>query len=412
MFISPLIGVLVSIRNKNLLRNPVVYSIIFGFFGLTQMYLEGGDAHTHLEHTYRYYMDMSFYDFTIETFQILVQNPTYNASDIYLHTLKFISGFIFGYPPAIHVLAGLVLGLIVGKTMIMLFGYLPKAGKGFAIAGIFIFYFLVFGYFSLNAIRIGTAMWLFLYASVKYFETRKWKYLLYMGLSTQIHLAYAIIGIPVLVVLFIKDRFKIGVLIIFIISFFFTAAPDSFRQYLPQTKVSEIKAGNIYDADQLNQIRANSSRVKETTNFYASIGPTLFYRVGIVVMLLLAIPFYFKTKDTTIIMILSSMYLIYSFANITDVIPSLQGRLINLSAAYFFPYLVIGRSFVQRIKNHRLNNLHKWSVYLLLTTGSLLFLKHLSGFINDTSVFFIGLPILASVQDLGISIKEFIVSII
>ena len=409
--LSPMLGIYTAFKKLN--RSNVVFlsTLTLGTFGFLYYYGGSGDGTTHFERG-MLYQDLSFSSFLMEAWNIIFQRPTLESTDLYIHSLYYLSSGIFQWPKSLHLWAGIVLGFIIGKTFLLLdFDFkLEKDNKTnlfflFVLVGIHLI-------FPLNAIRIGTAMWLALYCIIGYAKTKRLKYVLILGLTLTIHLAYALILVPVIAAFFL-NRSKVAVVALFALSFSFQLTSFDVTDYLPKTETAERKAGYIMDEDTIQLVQSNRVQKLASLNFYADLGPSLYKQFGIFVLIFVFIPLYLKTPIShPVSFVMTVVLLTYAFSNVVVFMPSLVGRVQNLGTVAFLTAGFMWKmSEVRQLVKSWYAGIIKSSHYYLLGASFVYFLAKLSHILDTTSIYFLALPIFSEYQEADMTIREALIAL-
>lgn len=409
--ISPLLSFYILIRRISLSNIVFTSTFMMGALGLLYFYDGVGDGTVHMEVAETFYRNMSLGNFLNEFSRILTQKPTISAVDPYIHILYFISAGILKQPQLLHLIAGLILGYVVGKALRLVFTIKnwQNSNNG---SLIFLLVLLIVHTFSdLNAIRIGTAMWLSVYAVMSFLKYRKTKYLVYLACAIFIHLAYGLIIIPVVASL-LFGKYKPLVVGVFFASFFFQIVEFDTTAYLPQTDVIESKTTQyVLDEDERASRQKISEDLSAELNFYKALGYK-FYSFGISVLAFVFIPIFLTEKGGYIVKLLPVVYSTMAFSNVVAFIPSLSGRVLNLStvillfSAFIYPFHLFSS------KNKWYGRSLKFTPYYVLAASGFFMLEKLSHLLNTTSVFFLALPVLSEITTEEISLKQFIANFI
>lgn len=409
--LSPALAITTLFRTKNYHFILVGSVLSMGLFGLFFTYPSFSDGGTHLERSLRYYSNMSFYEFFSEFNNIIFQNPTYSSEDLYIHILSFFSNSILGLPKTMHFFAGLLLGFVIFKSLWRVMGekiYHLTWKNGLIFLTVLLF---IHSVHSLNAIRISTAMWVCFYGVVSYYQTRNFKYLFVIILASQIHLGYAIIAIPAFVAVYIS-RYKVLLIIVWILSFSYSLEFDPFKGYLPETEVSELKSKQYFLDDEMLQLRMEQ-RLSDEGNWYSTRGPEWYHNIAIPGLLILMLPVYLSKKIEPIFKLLVGMALTtYILSNLVGFSPSLQGRIFNLtSISILFAALTLSVSY---ILNFNYWFLKLWNLYkiLFLILCIPYIMKNISHIMGTTDVFFFIGSVATLFFDQSYSLREIIGDII
>jgi len=404
--LSPILGVynLFKIKNEKLL----IWSgtILMGIIGSIYVYVKGGDGHTHRTNVEREYLTMSLYEFIEYSIDVISLNADRGVVDIYLHTLSYISGSVFGVSELIHVFAGLVYGAVYFKGISLLMRDIKHVKLTFILLLLLIVFFFYRSITGLNAIRWWTAMWFVFTGTVGYLKTEDKKYLLIFFGSVLVHFSFFGLIIPLIFGFYFR-RFKKIILLFWISSFFFAGSYELIQPYFPDIAVFKSREATLSYDPALQEID-NSFTEKR---FYREYGEYIFRSFSIVLLTLVLFYFYFKKKVDSWYWILFSMGVtLYAFGNFMDFSPSVSGRSKSGSC------VLILASAIQFIGNIELFDLSKKMIQLLKYTVSLFFLSsipnilfHISYITSMLSGFVISFPVISwFLGDYDPSIRELI----
>jgi hypothetical protein len=407
--ISPAVGLIQLFKGRSESFLVAGSTIMMGLFGAFFAYPEGSDGHSHYLRSLEYYSTMNLSEFWSISWNILLQEPGQYSTELYIHFLSFLSNSVFGIPKSLHFFAGLVLGYFVIKSLLLVLGKELTRINWKSGLWVFIILLLVHAFFALNAIRISTASWVLFYSIAGFYFTRKFKFLLLIPFAVQIHLAYVIIGIPAILTLFLANR-KWLVLGVFAFSFFFELTFFDVDPYLPETEVVDRKTNAyVYDDERFEELEHSKESVISNSNWYAQLGPKLYFDYAVIIALAGIAFFYFKSKDSQLNFLVSGALLFYTLSNMFPFIPSLQGRLFNNVSLYllFAMLYIFNQSCDVRLKGFSL-----WfskNAVLVFSILSIPFmLKNISHILNTTEVFFLFMPVLSFFSGEDFSIREFI----
>ena len=393
LFISPALALLQLINTRNQGFLVVGSTLMMGLFGALFSYSGGSDAQFHYKMAIQFYSDMSFTEYINESWHILIQSPNIPATDLYIHSLSFLSSALLQMPKTIHVFAGFILGYYIIKSLLLVF---EDRLMGFrSTYGVFLLLtlLLIHTISLLNAIRIGTAVWMLFYGAYGFYKKGHIKYLFIILLATQVHLAIGVMAIPALAAIFVA-RNKFVVISIWAVSFLFQLTPVEIKSYLPQTDVIEHKTKQyVLDENRLNEFQ--SEKRSQELNWYTKLGPSLHFNIAILIVILSSILAYLKIREDHFVFLFSSTLLFYSFANIVDFVPSLQGRLMNCVSIFLLMALIY--LFVHKLDSDLklLKSMVKFGSISFLILSVPLVLKNFSHVLVTTEVFFLALPLIS-----------------
>jgi len=378
--------------------------MFFGIAGSLYVYIPGNDGATHLLNIERFYSDMRLSEFFQKSWEILQFKSVSGATDIYIHTLSYLSGSVFEIPELLHVFAGLVLGYFYTKSALLLFRNKPMGRLGVITIALMALFLIYRSLTALNSIRMWTAMWVLFFGSYSWFITKKKKYLLVALLSVFFHFSYAIIILPLVVGYLLKKR-KLIIVGIYIISFSFSLNFVTIEPYIPALPLLEQKIKYNLKTDNESAIE----REKPKENFYKRWGEKVYGEYSIVGLSFILLLFYLKANaDDKLIFLLTSGMILYTFSNIIDFSPSLSGRSQTVGSVYILAaaiYLVftLSRYSLSRLQKTLFNA--GLGSFLISSIPVVLF--QISYILNTFSVFIILMPFASWILgDIDFTIRE------
>ncbi len=385
--------------------------LTMSLFGALFAYPEGSDGQTHYMRSIEHYTLMNFSQFIEESFDIILQRSKLANTDLYIHFLSFISNSILGIPKSLHFFAGLVLGYFIAKSLLLVLGENVKRLSWKTGLGIFMILLMVHSVSSLNAIRISTGAWVLFFGACGFFFTKKFKFLLLILLATQIHLAFMIISLPVIIAFFLF-RFRWLVFGIWVFSFFFQLDFVNVSSLLPETEVVETKK-QYYVLDEKRLKVFKEKKETQGGNWYAVAGPRIYFNTALVIAVIGMLLVYLKSKDARFNFIFSAVLIFYSFANIVSFIPSLQGRLMNsVSIFLLFGLLYHLQQYPLVEATDLRQRTFRLSIFIFSILSIPFLLKNFTHILSTTEVFFLAAPMLSFFSDESFSLRDLIGDII
>lgn len=411
--ISPALGLSKLFQAKNERFIVVGTMLAMSFFGALFAYPEGSDGHTHYLRSLEHYSNMNFSEFMAESWKIIIQKPSFGTTDLYIHVLSFISNSILSIPKSLHFFAGLVLGYFIAKSLLLVLGTNLKTLTWKSGLFIFIILLMIHSVSSLNAIRISTGAWVLFFGVCGYYFTKKPKFLLLFLLAAQIHLAFMIIAIPAIVVLFL-NKLKWLIVTIWVLSFYFQLSFLDISSYLPTTDVVESKKQYyVLDESRLEIFQEDRELKKSSLNWYAALGPSLYLDTALIIAIGGMLLVYAKSEDPRLNFMFGAALLFYAFANVVSFTPSLQGRLMN-SVSIFLLFSILyymQESYIVNKSSLR-QYVFRFSNFAFVTLSLPFLIKNFSHILNTTEFFFLAAPILSFFADEDFSIRDIITYIL
>jgi hypothetical protein len=411
MFISPLLGLITFLKNKNEKVLLFFGVLFFGIAGSLFVYRVGSDGEAHLSNAIDNYMDMTFGEFLGQFYDLLTLNSTSGAKDIYLHCISFLSASVFGIPELIHVFAGLILGYFFTKSILLVLKNKLTVQK----SGILVAFIIIFLFFkslgAMNSIRMWTGMWVFFYGTYSFAITKEKKYLFVILFSIVVHFSYVIVLFPFLAAYFFRNRTYILTLF-YLISFGLTLNFASIENLIPKTSLLESQQkSNVIDSEEdAERFKARSeNNSNEDKNFYIKYGEGFFKSYIIVGLSFILLPFYNnKNADVRFNFLMASGLGLFSFANIVAFSPALSGRVLTIATVFF---LAAAIQFLLTLKNYNLTQkkikLLNKGLYLFLVLSVPMVLFQISYLFQMLSLYTLFLaPISWIIGDTDFSIRD------
>tara|TARA_B110000211_G_C14089961_1_gene558490 strand:- start:84 stop:1385 length:1302 start_codon:yes stop_codon:yes gene_type:complete len=413
--ISPIMGLIYGIRTKN--QKYVRWSIfIFVFiYGAVLHPSHLGDGATHFERL-SYYSHLSFSQFWNDLISILSFIPTqFTNDDPYIHILSYVTTGIFNRPSLFFVGVAFVFAYFYSGAIVMLLSYVNWKSKYNK------FYFTFFLVFLLlwqnpghmQSVRLGTAIWVVIYAIMAYHKTNKIKYVILLLLTPLVHFAFLIIILPFCLVLFTGYRKPMLYFIVFMISILSTNLINSSRvnDVLSQTEigVKKVKSYTLDDARIESFAEFREEQVEKSRFYKVYQANNTHYNV-LTVFIIFIFLFSRKKGFGEIENTLFSYGLAgASAANFLRFNFALYNRIWVIATIFI---LILGVVFLSK---HRLNSssVSFLKIRLPLFIFVIALLPYLfyqfSAFLNFSSIYSIFMPLVMLVEyDMGLSIRGFI----
>lgn len=338
ILVSPILALFSILKLKN--EKEIIFfgTLIFGMLGSVYIYSEGNDGFKHRFYIQRDYMDMSIADFFTKAYDVLTFNSGEGVTDIYLHTLSYISGPLLNIPELLHVLAGLVLGYFFTKSVLLVLDGNFRIKKSYIVISFIFLFLLIRSASALNSIRMWSGMWILFYGTYSFAKTKEKKYFKVIIFSILVHFSYAIIIIPILAAYLIRERKRMLVLI-YALSFFSTLSFSYIESYIPQSNLLETKQSQYaLDSEEKKERFENRSiergEINDNKSFYSGSGQENYLTFSIVGLTIILLLFYLKTSDSNFTFLIAIGTGLYSFSNLVAFSPSLQGRTKMIAATF------------------------------------------------------------------------------
>ncbi|WP_438966792.1 hypothetical protein [Flavobacterium sp.] len=412
LLVSPFLALFNILKLKNEKEITFFGTLFFGLIGSVYVYTEGNDGQTHRSQIINNYLEMTLTEFLKNSYDILTFNST-QVTDIYSHSLFYISGSIFQMPVLLHFFAGLVLGYFFTKSVLLVLNSNLRVKKNYIILGFIFLFLLIRSISALNSIRMWTGMWVFFYGTYGWSITKERKYLYFILFSMFVHFSYAVILIPAIVAYAIRN-FKWLLVIIYGVSFFTSIGFSSIASYIPKADLFETKQQQyaIDSEDKAKRFEVNkkiSNEIIKNKSLYAGKGQSIYLDYSIVGLTIILLFFYLKrTSNINFEFLISTGTGLYAFSNFMAFSPALQGRT-KMIAATFLLAAAIQLQFTLKSYNLSSKTKHKldmgFVVFLVSSIPMVLF--QISYIISCFSFFLLLFPQISWViGDNDLSIRD------
>ena len=331
-----------NIKLKSSAFIVILFSMVFGYsFIFTDSSAD----------SYRIAFLFSIYDFS--SFDTIV--TFYRAGgtvDVYRFLVYGIAKLFTNNPKVLFALCGLVFGLFMYLSLV-LFNKEKKERNGTYIVLLSLFFFSLNALPNLNGFRFWTATWVFFYAAINLCIYNNKGWIIGVVITPLIHFSFLFIIPAVLSFVFLKkfiyskDNVKKGVLILFVVTFFFSwfLTTNSINLgFLTENDVLNPSINNkvsLYNSDRLTEIIQARG-----TSFFHTVKRIFeyFLKIYMFIFILKVRNIIMNDPDELSVKLLAFVMFFASFGFIATVIPS-GGRFQII--AYLAAILLFLRVYVQ-----------------------------------------------------------------
>lgn len=166
---------------------------------------QGADGVRHLLSVYQHYVGLSFEQFLIE----LWGSVTFQAEgpkDSYKHIVSYLVGGVLGLPWLFFTVVAFVYGYFFTGSLLEIFKHVRWSRLNYVLLGFAALIFLLKNIEGINTVRTWTGMWVLVYACLRYYDTKHFRYILLMLMPPFIHVGYFVMVLPALAVLVFGNR--------------------------------------------------------------------------------------------------------------------------------------------------------------------------------------------------------------
>ena len=164
---------------------------------------EGGDGVRHLLLVYEHYVGMSFFTFLSDLWAVLSLQVASDPAirDVYKHLVSYFVGAVLGQPQLFFTVIAFVYGYFFIGSLLEISRHLQWQKLNYIILGFAVLLFILKNIEGINTIRTWTGLWILVYACLKYYDSKKRRYLFLMFAPPLVHFGYFVMILPALTVL-------------------------------------------------------------------------------------------------------------------------------------------------------------------------------------------------------------------
>lgn len=265
---SPLLLLVKGVGSSNYTFKRAAIIIFTICYGMTMPMTDLWDGWRHRQMVYDEYVNMSLGRFLDDAFKIITFQLSSSSTDLYKHFISFWAGSVLQMPGSFFFWVSLVYGFFYSWVLLYAFQYVKSKGflKQSWIPLTFIALFLLNKNFEgVQTVRTWTGMWVMIYGLIKFLETKKKRYWLFLLIAPiSIHVGYSLMVIPIAIAALFHKSIKIYY-ILFAASFFFSAGVGSVANFIPELQVATQKVQQYgLEEDELN-VEANLEKTEKKT---------------------------------------------------------------------------------------------------------------------------------------------------
>lgn len=384
-------------------------TLLFTIFG-TVCIIQAGDAYRHQLSVDVYYSTISLSHFLTELWQILTLQVTESGvRDVFKHVMGYLAGGILNMPYLFFPLVATVYGYFFAGSVLHVLRHLDLSKANYVILGLVFVFLFIKGLEGFYTVRTWTGMWILVYACLKYYETKKLRYMLLMFVPPFIHFGYFMMAIPAWIVLAFGSRALLysGILI-----------ASTFTNFLPTQPVTEQIAQTDRGAASVGAYLREEERIaleefeeaRQQTNFYNAYRQSGLQRWAptILVFTLIASGIYVRNMTPFQRRIFSVGVLTLAFSNLTWFLYAVHNRTLTIAMVFILAGFLMARLDPKTARHFRgLPPYYQWGLHLSLLLFAPLMMFQLSILLDRMSLFFLGMPFMVWLSpELNMSMKE------
>jgi hypothetical protein len=408
--IAPVILLLSGINSKSEAYTRWVITLFFGIYGSTIRLYYASDGYRHREDVYEHYIGMSFAQFLDECVKIISFQITQSGTtDLYKHVLSFFLGSVLGIPELFFTVVALVYGYFFSGALIIILKDFQKARKTLLFIGFFLVFFLTKNIEGVNTVRTWTALWVMMYAFLKYQISGGKKYILLLFTPPLIHFSYFIMIVPLIIFLVLGNRPYIYAIIFSASSLFSIANPPKAYENLAFTEFVEQKqaAYRIDEKQKVEEIIKNDT--ESGKRFWKTYYNARFHvwAVTLLIIIILISKVYPLNQSIIERDLFSVGLLMFSFSNFVWFNPALSKRSAIIAILFTSTSYIMSLQRPSFVSIFDKNDLLRFTMYLALIALIPHILYNASTLIDFPSLYSIIFPFVTWIDpSLNLSLKE------
>ena len=405
----PWLLLVAAVRSSSFQYRHWVITLFFTIFGSVTL-LGTGDGYVHLLAVENYYSNLALDKFLDDLWKIVaLQVSETRSKDVYIHVLSFIFGGVLQAPKLFFPFVATVYGyFFAGSVLLVLRDFRWSNAKYVTIAFAAIFLF-VKGLDGFYTVRTWTGLWVLVYASLKYHQTKRARYMILMFVPPLIHIGWFVMAIPAWIVLTIGSRPTIYA-VIFLASSVTTVMPiQDAEQVLSNTERGALQV-EAYRVEEKKTALRDFEQMQGKTNWYNAYRKAGLQRWAptILILTLLFSGIYQKRMNSYQKKIFSIGLLMMALSNATWFSFALHNRSLTAAAIFLLAAFLMARldhETKQRFVG--LPSFYRWGLHLSILGFIPLIIFNISVLADRLSIFVLGLPVLVWLDpEINMSLKQ------
>lgn len=253
--IAPWLLLVAAWRTNSQRQKHWLLTIFVTIYGATitiafDPYGEGPDGAQHLLAVHTHYSHLNFGQFLEELWSIVLlrseASATNGSVDVYKHVLAYFTAGVLGLPQLFFPIVAFVYGYFFTGSLLEVFKNFKKSRWTYVFLAFAALFFLVKNVEGVNTVRTWTGLWVLMYACLRYYSTRKIRYVVLMFVPPLVHFGYFIMAIPAWSVLVLGNR-QLAYASLFVASSFTTFFnPGDVTEVVSETELGQARVQAYY----------------------------------------------------------------------------------------------------------------------------------------------------------------------
>ena len=210
----------------------------------------GADGVRHFLNLHVHYVGLSFNQFLSELWLILTFRPLNTTDqDVFNHVVSYLTAGVLGEPRFYFPLVATIYGYFFVGSMLEVFKNSASCRRTYVFIAFGTLLLLIMNIAGVNKVNMWTAMWILVYACLKYHSTGNFKYLILMFVPPLVHVSFFLLAIPAWLVLLLGNWPAIYAALFIASSFTTFLDPTAVIDVLSSTELGEAKVRGYYVED-------------------------------------------------------------------------------------------------------------------------------------------------------------------
>lgn len=373
---------------------------------------EGSDGVRHLSLVYDHYVGMGFGQFLSDlwhtlTFQVASHN---GIRDPYKHIVSYLTGSVLGMPWLFFTFIAFVYGYFFTGSLLQIFRQFKWRHVNYIVLAFAALLLLVKNIEGVNTVRTWTGLWMLVYACLRYYDTRKSRYIALMLLPPFIHFGYWIMVLPALAVLAFGNRPLLYAGLFVASSFTTFLEPQVVTQALSETEAGARSVSGYYRESQAAAQEVFSGVLQEGNRWYLAAQKAGLQKWGLNVLIytLIASGVYFNCMRHRQKALFSIGLLTLTLSNSTWYLFALSNRSWMIGCVFILAAFIMCRTDPESRERilRKTPPYYKWGLHLSLLLFGPYFLYNASTLLDYPSIYLLGAPFVVwASPDLNVSFK-------
>ena len=370
----------------------------------------GSDGVRHLLLVYQQYVGMSLEQFILDLWNALTLQITSHPGirDPYKHVVSYFVGGILQMPWLFFTVIAFVYGYFFSGSLLIIFRNFNLTRLNYVVLFFTAVLLLVKNVEGINTVRTWTGLWVLVYGTLRYYETKNIKYIGLIFLAPFIHFAYWVMMLPALAVLLFGNRLYLYAILFVLSSFTTFLQPQVVTGALSTTELGARSVESYYleEKVEVEDVLRQTEGLR-WWKVFQEIGVQK-WGLNILIYTLLGSGVYFSLMNPLQKLIFSTGLLTLTLSNATWFLFALSNRSWIIGCVFILAAFIMWRTHTkaQSLELGNKKPYYKYGLNISLLFFTPFILYNLSTLLDYPSVFMFIAPFLVWLEpDINMSIK-------